>query len=204
MNKKIITIVALIVLAVGVHGQTLSDVQSIGEPLQLPGTVCGMSVVDDEIYCFTQELPLLVSESHGLLSKVEPERIVDRKGVTYATRNPESDELYYTHKSWLTKSRLYVLPYGKNGKGKALKPGGGDIAIEHPAISENGDYMVFSSKASSGKGGKDLYITINTGQGWSKPEPITAANSAGNETSPSLWHNYLLFSSDGHNNSCGG
>jgi len=204
MNKRILTTIVSTVLAVGAWSQTLTNMQPTSEPLRLPALVRGISVVDDDIYCFTKDFTLRVSESHGMLSKAEPEKLVTRKGVNYAVRNPETDELYYTHKFGLFKSKLYAIPYGKDGKGKALKFEGGKMSVEHPTISENGEYMVFSSKNRKGQGGKDLYITVNTGQGWSSPEPIAEVNSPGNETCPNLWQDYLIFASDGHNNSRGG
>lgn len=203
MKRKTIIVLALLSLSSMSLGQTLTDLQPTGEPLQLPATVCGMSLVDDEIYCFTKELPLMLSENHGMLGNVEPDRIVPRRGVTYATRNPETGELFYTSKFWFFNTKLYAIPYGKDGKGSALRPGGCKMSMEHPAISENGNYMVFSSKSKHGHG-KDLYITVKTGNVWTYPEPITDANSPGNETCPTLWHNYLIFASDGQNNSRGG
>ncbi len=204
MNRRTTIALLLLNLSLTVASQTLTDLHPTSTPLQIPATVRGISVVDDEIYCFTKELPLLVSESHGMLGNIEPERIVGTKKVTYATRNPESDELVYTTKFWFFNSKLYAIPYGKDGKGKSFRPGGGKMPIEHPAFSPDGKYMVFSSKSKHKQGGRDLYITVRTGQQWSQPEPITEANSPGNETCPTLWRDYLIFSSDGHNNSRGG
>ena len=187
-----------------VTGQTVTDVQQVGEALNLPSKVCGITTVDGTLYCTTDELALRVDESHGTPSKVEPSRIASLKGVSYAVRNPKNGMLYYTDKFLFFKSRLRVLSDPAAKKGKATHPGGRDIAIEHPAISGDGRYMVFSSKANDSRGGKDLYISVSTPNGWSYPRNLDKLNTIGNETAPTMWGDYLIFCSDGHSDSYGG
>lgn len=69
----------------------------------------------------------------------------------------------------------------------------------HPAVSEDGNLMVFSSDRSGSYGGLDLYVTRKVNGKWSEPVNLgNRINSTGNELYASLdSHNNLYFSSDG-------
>jgi outer membrane protein OmpA-like peptidoglycan-associated protein/tetratricopeptide (TPR) repeat protein len=75
-----------------------------------------------------------------------------------------------------------------------------DYSVGHPALSEDGQRLIFSSDMPGGKGGSDLYICTMKDGAWGEPvnlgEPI---NSEGDEVFPH-WANdsVLFFSSDGH------
>ncbi len=74
------------------------------------------------------------------------------------------------------------------------------FAVAHPAISDDGVYLVFASNRPGGFGGMDLYIVNRQSGIWSEPENLgPKVNTKGNEIFP--WFHtdgYLLFSSDGH------
>jgi outer membrane protein OmpA-like peptidoglycan-associated protein/tetratricopeptide (TPR) repeat protein len=73
-------------------------------------------------------------------------------------------------------------------------------SVAHPAISENGRKLIFSSDMPGGFGGSDLYFSEYKVGGWTKPENLgPAVNTFGNEVFP-YWLNdsVLFFSSDGH------
>ena len=71
--------------------------------------------------------------------------------------------------------------------------------ILHGAIDPTGQYLVFSSNRSYGKGDFDLYFTRKDLDGkWSIPEPMEELNSAGNEVFAAFSSNgEFYFSSDG-------
>ena len=70
-----------------------------------------------------------------------------------------------------------------------------------PSLSQDGRYLIFSSKRPGGKGGADLYISARLQDGaWSAPSPIARLNTVGNEQYP-FWAadgRTLFFTSDGH------
>lgn len=68
----------------------------------------------------------------------------------------------------------------------------------HPAISHDGQYMVFSSNMPGSVGGMDLYISRRIGDEWGIPINLQHINTKGNEVFP-VWHSagFLTFSSDG-------
>ena len=69
-----------------------------------------------------------------------------------------------------------------------------------PSLTNNGRYLMFSSKRPGGKGGADLYISGRlTSGGWSRPIPIVKLNTPGNEQYP-FWAadgERVFFTSDG-------
>jgi outer membrane protein OmpA-like peptidoglycan-associated protein len=75
-----------------------------------------------------------------------------------------------------------------------------DFATAHPALSTDGQYLVFASDMPGGLGGMDLYMVTRTDGTWSDPVNLGAEiNSDGHELFP-YWHpdGYLFFSSDKH------
>jgi outer membrane protein OmpA-like peptidoglycan-associated protein len=75
-----------------------------------------------------------------------------------------------------------------------------EYAVAHPALSEDGLHLIFSSDMPGGYGGMDLYIVSRTDGIWSTPVNLGAiVNTKGHELFP-YWHplNYLFFASDGH------
>ena len=69
----------------------------------------------------------------------------------------------------------------------------------HPAISPDGQWMVFSSDRPGGIGKKDLYICSKNGSSWSEPKALGAPiNSSGNEAFPYFSNEGVLYyASDG-------
>ena len=74
-----------------------------------------------------------------------------------------------------------------------------EFSVGHPALSGNGNSVIFSSDMPGGRGGTDLYVSFYRQGKWSVPMNLgKEVNSAGNEVFPA-WANdtTLLFSSDG-------
>jgi peptidoglycan-associated lipoprotein len=74
------------------------------------------------------------------------------------------------------------------------------ISVAHPAPSPDGRYLYFVSDLPGGKGGKDIWRSEQTAEGWSEPENLgDAINTEGDEMFPSFRADgRLYFSSDGH------
>ncbi len=73
-------------------------------------------------------------------------------------------------------------------------------SVMHPALSYDGQYLVFASNMEGGNGGMDLYIVNRMNGSWSDPVNLgTEINTKGNEVFP-FWHQNgcLVFASDGH------
>ena len=68
----------------------------------------------------------------------------------------------------------------------------------HPSLSENGDFIVFSSDMANSVGGLDLFVSRKEGEKWSEPVNLgRQINTTGNELFASLdAENNLYFSSD--------
>jgi hypothetical protein len=72
-------------------------------------------------------------------------------------------------------------------------------SVAHPALSPDGQHLVFSSDRPGGYGGMDLYIVSRSSGQWNDPVNLESGiNSKGHELFP-FWHpgGYLFFSSDG-------
>lgn len=117
--------------------------------------------------------------------------------VMYYTKRPSNKE----------PEKIYMAKYQvlKNGKrewvtdSKPLSFCTGKSVYSHPALSADGEKMVFSSDRSESAGGLDLFISYKEGDDWSSPINLgNLINTRGNELSPFLdQENNLFFSSDG-------
>ncbi|MGL1888125.1 MAG: hypothetical protein OCD76_16535 [Reichenbachiella sp.] len=71
--------------------------------------------------------------------------------------------------------------------------------ITHPAISEDGKTLIFSSDKNGGFGRSDLYISQFISNKWTQPQNLgDKVNTSGNEVFPTIRDNTLYFSSNGH------
>lgn len=67
-------------------------------------------------------------------------------------------------------------------------------SIAHPWVSNDGTVLYFSSNMPGGFGGADLYVSYYKDNKWTKPENLgEVINTAGDEYSPYLWKEELLF-----------
>ncbi len=74
-----------------------------------------------------------------------------------------------------------------------------NASYSHPALSPDGNIMIFASDKKGSFGGMDLFISMKIGEKWSPAENLgNLINTAGNEFFPFLdSDNNLFFSSDG-------
>ena len=73
------------------------------------------------------------------------------------------------------------------------------FAAGHPALTNDGKHMIFSSSMPGGYGGADLYVTEKVGEEWSTPKNLGPdVNTKGDEDFPVFYHdNTLYFASNG-------
>src|SRR5690606_14124350 len=68
-----------------------------------------------------------------------------------------------------------------------------------PTLSTDGRVVIFSSERPGGDGGRDLWLSVRTDQGWVEPVNLgPSVNTAGNEENPFLHSDEytLYFTSD--------
>jgi outer membrane protein OmpA-like peptidoglycan-associated protein/cell division protein FtsN/tetratricopeptide (TPR) repeat protein len=101
-----------------------------------------------------------------------------------------------------TRLKIYRGQSGDNGWKvvEALQFNSSEYSSCHPALSPDGEYLVFASDRPGGKGGMDLYLSRRNGESWSSPVNLGAEiNTPGNEVFPSISPDgRLIFSSDFH------
>jgi len=97
---------------------------------------------------------------------------------------------------------LYTADIGENGSWTNIKPfpyNGSDFATGFPALSPDGNTLIFASNQDDGFGSWDLYVSNKTASGWSTPRNLGAPlNTQGNEVTPFYDGKNLFFSSDWH------
>jgi hypothetical protein len=124
------------------------------------------------------------------------------------TFNSDYSVMYYS--KWPGKKeseKIYQAKYqvDKNGKrewlsnSKPLDFCSDKSVYTHPALSPDGEKIVFSSDRSGSSGGLDLFISYKEGDSWSSPVNLgNKINTTGNEQYPFLdQENNLFYSSDG-------
>ncbi len=73
------------------------------------------------------------------------------------------------------------------------------INYMHPSLSEDGNFLFFSSDNPEGWGGYDIYVSERTPDGWGEPEMLSRSiNTIGNDRFPTIDKDTLYFSSDHH------
>jgi hypothetical protein len=117
--------------------------------------------------------------------------------LMYYTKFPEHDK----------KEKIYYAKFTSAGKKDSiwlsdLKPldfCNGNSIYTHPALSAEGDFLIFASDMEGSLGGMDLYIIRRDGEKWTLPKNMgSSINTSGNEMFPFLdSDNNLYFSSDG-------
>jgi hypothetical protein len=114
-------------------------------------------------------------------------------GISGKSKDANSD-IFTTFKN---KNDQWIVP-------KNISSVNSDTYDSYPAISSDGNILIFASTREGGVGGIDLYKSIKEANGeWSKPENLgSAINTAKDEISPFInFDNSLLFSSNGYSES---
>jgi outer membrane protein OmpA-like peptidoglycan-associated protein len=90
-----------------------------------------------------------------------------------------------------------TLDGDKWSKAMPLALNSNSFSSRHPAVSPDGNLLVFSSNRPGGKGGFDLYYCTKQGIGWSEPVNIASLNTFGGEVFPVFNGDELFYSSNG-------
>lgn len=123
--------------------------------------------------------------------------------------NKEQNTLYFTrityvehkNKDFVNRAKLYVS--NKNGKSwskpKPFEYNSDEYSVAHPSLSDDGNYLFFSSDMKGGFGGMDIWVCKKNAAGWDKPVNLGPdINTSGNEEFPYMRKDGLLFfASDG-------
>lgn len=88
---------------------------------------------------------------------------------------------------------------GRWGAATEVELGPDSLIFAHPAITPDGKTLYFVSDMPGGMGGKDIWKSLSTGEGWSPPINLgSQINTAGDEMFPYIRDNGVLyFSSNG-------
>ncbi len=124
------------------------------------------------------------------------------------TFNNDYSVMYYSKRqSNRTSEKIYQANFQlvRNGRrdwissSKPLAFCSGTSVYSHPALSADGEMIIFASNMSGSLGGLDLYLAKKAGEGWSEPVNLgNLINTSGNESYPFLdREGNLYFSSDG-------
>lgn len=99
-------------------------------------------------------------------------------------------------------SNLFMADVNANGFWENIRPfphNGVSFSSAWPCLSSNGKDLYFASDRDGGLGGFDLYVCHRTGDSWSEPENLgDPVNTPGNEITPFLHNQSLVFASDWH------
>ncbi len=136
-----------------------------------------------------QYMPFLPSSS--LMFPAEATTFSKDFNTMYLSLIPEKD----------TREKIFKAEYTQNGwviDDSPLSFCNVDYLFTHPALSNDGDFLIFSSNLKGSAGGLDLYISRKKDEEWSVPENLGGQiNTTGNELFASLdADNNLYFSSD--------
>jgi outer membrane protein OmpA-like peptidoglycan-associated protein/tetratricopeptide (TPR) repeat protein len=122
----------------------------------------------------------------------------------------KQNEIYFTRvnyikqkkdKAFVNRPQLFIAV--KKGKGwskaQVFPYNNTDYSIAHASISDDGNYLFFSSDMPGGAGGMDIWVCKKNSTGWDKPQNLgTDINTPGNEEFPFIRNDEMLFfSSDG-------
>jgi hypothetical protein len=139
----------------------------------------------------------IFSNSGSWIVPTDAMTFISDYSVMYYTRLPSSRE----------KEKIYQAKYQiyKNGKhdwvsdSKPLSFCNDKSVYSNPALSADGEKMIFVSDRKESIGGLDLFISYKEGSDWSAPINLgNLINTSGNEMYPFLdQENNLFFSSDG-------
>lgn len=209
--KRRLTILTLLLLmgtALQAQGNRSLVVKELTS-LHLPASADGIAFCDGKLHVRSADMLFMVriadDEAVGL--DIDTVMLAVDDEVEYMVRNAVTGTLYFTKKDGKGISRLYEYYEKKPGtfSSRRIQPQRFSYAIEHPVFALGDSVMVFASDCPLGMGGKDLWYSVRREGEWQYPQNLGfRINSEGDEESPTMYGDYLIFSSDGHAGSRGG
>lgn len=187
------------------HAQGSAFVATRQQMTNLPGNAKNVSVVDGELYCFSSGVLFKAQRRDGqvLACWADTDFVKFSEDIEYVVKHPVTGDLYFTKRDRKGRSFLYCC--SSDSKVRQVNLGGKIIfdkgmTVEHPTFSSDGSVLIFTSyDKEHGIGGYDLWYSRLIDGEWSKPSNFgNRINTKGDEVSPCVYRDYLLFSSDGH------
>lgn len=128
--------------------------------------------------------------------------VIAPDGTIFFTRNNYSNNKAGKSKDGTVKLKLYTASGRNWDKVEELSFNSDNYSVGHPAISSDGNILIFTSDMPGGFGGTDLYYSVRAdiGKQWTKPVNMgRRINTEGNEMFP-FWgkDGVLFFSSTGY------
>ena len=173
----------------------------------LPGNVKNVTFIDGELYCLASGVMLKAQRSGEQLLGfwADTDYVKLQENIEYVVQHPSGD-IYFTARDKKGRSFLYrCADFGsKSPKVKQIRMGGGlfnkGMTVEHPTFTDDGKMIIFSSNHERySEGGYDLWYALFDGKRWSKPENLgRRINTHSDEVAPTVYHDCLLSSSNGH------
>ncbi|HMN04415.1 MAG TPA: OmpA family protein [Flavobacteriales bacterium] len=132
-----------------------------------------------------------------------------------AVVSPDGKSLYFTRSNYygnkllkdqenisnLKLFRATLLENGEWGNISEFPYNSDRYSVGHPALSNDGNTLYFTSDMPGGRGGKDLWYCTNLGTGWAAPVNMgPTINTAGDEMFPTVVGDAFYFSSTAHEN----
>ena len=125
------------------------------------------------------------------------------EGTNYVVRHPSSGDYYLTRPDKKGRSQLVRYHIDEKGRVKTKREKMGGMTVEHPTFTADGRVMIFASEG-RGRGGYDLWFSLLEKGKWGKPVNLgDRINTEGDEITPSIYGDCLLFASNGQPESDG-
>ena len=212
---KISTIIIWVLLSLSAMSQSVPIIENKSvaarsdEGMVLPGVIEDWWMYEGNIHANVDGMLFMIPTANGTLGQpiVDTVMIAIDPQMTYSAVHPTTGRFYYTKQSSKGQSQLYEYYEKKPGRfaNKREKLSGFSYAVEHPTFSADGRVMVFVSDNPLGFGGKDLWFSEWRDDEWQYPQNLGhLINSSGDELVPTMYGDFLIFASDGREQSYGG
>ena len=217
MPHKLLFIALLAcILMTPIHGQTtvsecpnLSMKTGVADGFVVPAQVDAVESGDGMVRITSGGMLLIAKDYGGRLGvpTIDTLRVAIDPELTKVIFHEATGKTYYTKPDKNGISYLYEYVEKKPGKfsSRRVKPYGFSYSIDNPVFSSDGRVMVFSSNCPLGFGGRDLWFSEYQRGEWQYPRNLGhRINSEGNEIMPTIYGDFLIFSSNGREDSYGG
>ncbi len=143
--------------------------------------------------------PTLFSSDINSKYNLGPICFSNKENEIWVTENYSSKNQKSNGNKYKLKITIYKNNQAKWIKQKPFPYNNTNYNVAHPALSNDGNELYFSSDMPGGYGGMDLYVCRKTKKGWSLPLNLGAKiNTIGNEIFPTILQDATIyFSSDG-------
>lgn len=212
MLKRITILLLFIPLAMAAEAQPIVNhavKTSVASNVTLPAAVDEMTYFDGKLHISSGGMLFASADNNGELGfpGIDTLMVAIDPQMTYMARHQATGEVYYTKPDSKGVSCLFVRYEKKPGKYavKRVKPAGFSFSIERPVFSADGRAMIFSSDCPLGFGGLDLWYSEMQRGEWQYPQNLGHnINTEGDEKSPVVYGDFLIYSSNGRRDSVGG